>query len=72
MPPLLFGFADGMIAFEGAEIGKTVGGAGRRGGRNRAHSQRWTPKFRPVVKLVFSRSAPCEREQIDETKTQTI
>jgi len=32
----------------------------------------WTPKFGPVVKLVFSRSARCEREQIDEAKTQTI
>jgi 4-amino-4-deoxy-L-arabinose transferase-like glycosyltransferase len=29
----------------------------------------WTPKFGPLAKLVFSRSALCEKEQIDETKT---
>jgi hypothetical protein len=37
-----------------------------------AGSEPWTPKFGPVVKLVFSRSAPCEREQIDEAKTKTV
>ena len=34
--------------------------------------QRWTPKLRPVAKLDFSRTAQCEKEQIDETKTQTV
>ena len=34
--------------------------------------ERWTPKLRPVVKLDFSRTAQCEKEQIHETKTQTV
>ena len=34
--------------------------------------ERWTPIFRPVVKLDLSRSAQDEKEQIDETKTQTV
>jgi len=34
--------------------------------------KRWTPKLRPVAKLDFSRTAQCEKEQIHETKTQTV
>jgi len=34
--------------------------------------QRWTPEFGPLAKLVFSRSAQCEREQIDEAKTENV
>ena len=33
---------------------------------------KWSPKIRPSVKLGFSRSARCEKEQIDETKTKTV
>jgi hypothetical protein len=33
---------------------------------------KWTPKLIPAGKLGFGRSARCEKEQIDETKTQTV
>jgi hypothetical protein len=33
---------------------------------------KWTPKLRPPPKLDFPRSAQCEKEQIDEKKTQTV
>jgi hypothetical protein len=33
---------------------------------------KWTPKLIPAGKLGFARSARCEKEQIDETKTQTV
>ena len=39
---------------------------------NAAEQMKWTPKFRPLLKLDFSRSARCEKEQIDETQTQTV
>jgi hypothetical protein len=31
----------------------------------------WTPKFRPVVKMDFYRSAGGERKQMYESETQT-
>ncbi|MBI3870166.1 MAG: VOC family protein, partial [Verrucomicrobia bacterium] len=33
---------------------------------------KWTPKFGPRLKLDFSRTARCEKEQINETKTKTV
>jgi hypothetical protein len=34
--------------------------------------ERWTPRFRPLTKLYLPGSAQNEKEQTDETKTQTI
>ena len=41
-------------------------------GGGREVKKRWTPKLRPEVKLDFSRTAQCEKEQIHETKTQAV
>jgi hypothetical protein len=33
---------------------------------------KWSPEFGPEVKLCFRESARCEKEQSDESETQTV
>src|SRR5947199_10740599 len=44
----------------------------RRSRREHPGCQKWTPKFRPRLKLDFSASARREKEQSHEKKTQKV